>query len=437
MQFHYIFDISILIFIDIDAKMGYYYHRVGRKCPPVMKNNNKYDIKEKLIMIAIINAKIVTVTNGTIEKGALLVEDGKIKAYGADIQIPEGAEIIDAKGGWLTPGLIDVHTHISTFNEPNTMPGLQNDGNEGSSPITPEIRGLDALNPHDPAIENVRKAGFTTCYTGPGSANLIGGSGLTFKLRGNDPEEMEIPGHRHMKFALGENPKRFYGSKGKAPWTRMASGAMIRKQLILAQHYSDALLAYEKGEGEKPKYDFQLEALVPVVRGEMKARIHAHRADDILTAIRIGTEFNLDYSIEHCTEGYKIIKELQAVKADVILGPLMTGTAKMEIWGGKKENPGILNAAGDINVMLTADSQSATAMLPVHIGICMAHGLKEQDAFEGVTIRSAKFLGIDDKVGSIEVGKDADIAIFDGHPFCNFTRCKLTMIDGVVYHNTL
>ena len=387
-------------------------------------------------MIAIINAKIVTVTNGTIEKGALLVEDGKIKAYGENIAIPEGAEIIDAKGGWLTPGFIDVHTHISTFNEPNTMPGLQNDGNEGSSPITPEIRGLDALNPHDPAIENVRKAGFTTCYTGPGSANLIGGSGLTFKLRGNDPEEMEIPGHRHMKFALGENPKRFYGNKGKAPWTRMASGAMIRKMLIMAQQYSDQLIAYEKGEGDKPKWDMQLEALVPVVRGEMKARIHAHRADDILTAIRIAKEFNLDYSVEHCTEGYKIVKELQAAKVDVVVGPLMMGPMKMEIWGTKQETPGILNEAG-INVMLTQDTGSQTALLPMYIGFCMARGLKEQDAFEGITIRAAKFLGVGDQVGSIEVGKDADLAIFDGHPFSNFTLCKMTMIDGVIYKNEL
>ena len=387
-------------------------------------------------MIAIINAKILTVTNGTIENGALLVEEGKIKAYGENIAIPENAEIIDAKGGWLTPGFIDAHTHMCVFGEPNTMPGLQNDGNEGSSPITPELDAINALNPHDMSIEKVRNAGFTTCYTGPGSANVIGGTGVTFKLRGNSPEEMEIPGHRHMKMALGENPKRFYGSKGIAPWTRMGTGAMLRKQLQLAKNYSDELIEAEKNGTAKPKWDMQLEALVPVVRGEMKARIHAHRADDILTAIRIGEEFKLDYSIEHCTEGYKIIKELQAVKADVILGPLMTGTMKMEIWGGKKENPGILNEAG-LNVMLTADSQSATAMLPVHLGICMAHGLKEQDAFEGVTIRSAKFLGIDDKVGSIEVGKDADVAIFDGHPFCNFTRCKLTMIDGVVYHNTL
>ena len=233
-------------------------------------------------MIAIINAKILTVTNGTIENGALLIEDGKIKAYGENIAIPENAEIIDAKGGWLTPGFIDAHTHMCVFGEPNTMPGLQNDGNEGSSPITPELDAINALNPHDMSIEKVRNAGFTTCYTGPGSANVIGGTGVTFKLRGNSPEEMEIPGHRHMKMALGENPKRFYGTNKKvAPWTRMGTGALLRKWLQMAKNYSDELIAFEKGEGKKPNWDFQLEALVPVVRGEMKARIHAHRADDI------------------------------------------------------------------------------------------------------------------------------------------------------------
>ena len=387
-------------------------------------------------MLAIINAKIVTVTNGTIEKGVLLVEDGKIKAYGADVAVPEGAEIIDAKGGWLTPGFIDVHTHMCTFGEPNTMPGLQGDGNEGSSPITPEIRAIEALNPHDMSVEKVRNAGFTTCYTGPGSANIIGGTGVTFKLRGNSPEEMEIPGHRHMKMALGENPKRFYGSKGIAPWTRMGTGAMLRKQLQLAKNYSDELIEAETNGKPKPKWDMQLEALVPVVRGEMKARIHAHRADDILTAIRIAKEFNLDYSVEHCTEGYKIVKELQAAKVDVVVGPLMMGPMKMEIWGTKQETPGILNEAG-INVMLTQDTGSQTALLPMYIGFCMARGLKEQDAFEGITIRAAKFLGVGDHVGSIEVGKDADLAIFDGHPFSNFTLCKLTMIDGVIYKNEL
>lgn len=387
-------------------------------------------------MIAIINAKVVTVTNGTIENGIVLVEDGKIKEIGAEVAIPSNAEVIDAKGGWLTPGFIDVHTHMCTFGEPNTMPGLQGDGNEGSSPITPEVRAIEALNPHDPSIEKVRNAGFTTCYTGPGSANVIGGTGVTFKLRGNSPEEMEIPGHRHMKMALGENPKRFYGTKSIMPTTRMGVGALLRKNLMNAKNYSDDILAANGDKSKMPKYDFQLEALVPVVRGEMKARIHAHRADDVLTAMRIAKEFNLDYSVEHVTEGYKITKELKESNVDCVVGPLMMGPMKMEIWGCRQDTPGILNAAG-INVMLTADTGSQTSHLPMHIGFCMARGLTEQDAFEGVTIRAAKFLGIGEKVGSIEVGKDADLAIFDGHPFCNMTLCKLTMIDGEIYHNEI
>ena len=387
-------------------------------------------------MIAFINAKIVTITNGTIENGVLLVEEGKIKAYGADVAVPENAEIIDAKGGWLTPGFIDVHTHMSTFGEPNTNPGLRGDGNEMSAPIVPEIRAIDALNPHDPSIEAVRNAGFTTCYTGPGSGNVCGGTGVTFKLRGNTAEEMEIPGHRHMKFALGENPKRNYGARNMMPMTRMGIAAVFRKLLTNAKAYSDELLEAEKNGTPKPKHDFQLEALVPVVRGEMKARIHAHRADDIITAIRIAHEFNLDFSVEHVTEGYKIIKELKENNVDCIVGPLLMGPSKMEIWGCRQDTPGILNDAG-INVMLTADTGSQTAHLPMHIGFCIARGLKEKDAFEGVTIRAAKLLGIDDKVGSIEVGKDADLAIFDGFPFSNLTLCKMTMIDGVVYKNEL
>lgn len=385
-------------------------------------------------MIAIVGAKIVTVTKGTIENGTVLVENGKIHEVGAEVKVPAGAQVIDAKGCWLTPGLIDVHTHISTFGEPNTMPGLQGDGNEMSSPTTPEVRAIDALNPNDMAIEKVRAAGFTTCYTGPGSANVCGGTGVTFKLRGNTAEAMEIPGHRHMKFALGENPKRCYGTKNILPMTRMGTGAVLRKLLQNAKNYFEDILAANGDKTKMPKYDFQLEALVPVVRGEMKARIHAHRADDIMTAIRIAHEFNLDFSVEHVTEGYKITKELKENKVDCIVGPMLMGPGKMEIWGTIPENAGILNEAG-LNVMLTADCSSQTAHLPMQIGFVMAHGLKEQDAFEGVTIRPAKFLGVGDKVGSIEVGKDADLALFDGHPFSNFTRCKLTMIDGEILHD--
>ena len=226
-------------------------------------------------MIAITHGKLLTVANGTIEDGTLLIDNGKITAIGKDIAIPQGAEILDASGKWVTPGLIDAHTHISTFNEPHWMPHI-GDGNEVTSPVTAQIRGIDALNPFDMAIGAARSAGFTTCYTGPGSANVIGGTGLSFKLKNAATvQEIAIEGSEMMKMALGENPKRCYGSEKKMPMTRMGTGAVLRKALFDAKQYSDALAA-----GKDVKRDFDLEALVPVVRGEMRCRIHCHRADE-------------------------------------------------------------------------------------------------------------------------------------------------------------
>ena len=255
-------------------------------------------------MIAITNGKVVTVTKGTFENGTVLVEDGKIKAVGAGIQIPEGAKVIDAKGGYITPGLIDCHTHICNFSEPRTMPGQRDDGNEGSDPITPQVRALDAVNPEDWAVRPVREAGFTTVYTQPGSGNIIGGTGIAIKLWGHTAEEMMIPGTEEMKFALGENPKRFHGlEQHRMPWTRMGTAALLRETLYKAKNYSDKLKAAETDPSKAPEPDFKLDALVRVVRGEQRVRIHCHRADDIITAIRIAKEFGLDFTLEHATEG--------------------------------------------------------------------------------------------------------------------------------------
>lgn len=387
-------------------------------------------------MIAIKGGKVVTVTNGIIENGTVLIDGSKIIGVGKDIEIPSDAKVIDATGKWVTPGFIDAHTHISTFNEPNTLPAVY-DGNEMSNPVTAHIRGLDALNPHDMAIEHARKAGFTTCYTGPGSANVIGGTGISFKLKeGSTVYDLIIPGSEHMKMALGENPRRVYGSEKKMPMTRMGIGAVLRETLYNAKVYSDQLLEAQSDPSKAPKPDFKLDALVPVVRGEMKVRIHSHRADDIVTAIRVAKEFNLDFAIEHCTEGYKILDFLKENNVTAVVGPLTMGPAKMEIWGCKLETPGIMEKAG-INFCLTEDTSSGTKYLPMHVGLCIARGLSEETAFEAVTIRPAKLLGIDKITGSIEAGKDADIAIFNGFPFSNLTLCETTIIDGEVYENLL
>ncbi len=388
-------------------------------------------------MIAITNGKVVTVTGETYEKGTVLVENGKIAAVGADVAVPAGAEVIDAEGMWVMPGLIDCHTHISNFNEPRTMPSIPSDGNEMSDPITPQVRAMDAVNPYDYAIDVVRKAGFSTVCILPGSANLIGGTGICIKLRNaSTAEEMILPGTEQMKFAMGENPKRCYGTDKKLPMTRMGVAALVRQTLYRAKVYSDKLKAAETDPSKAPEPDFQLDALVPVVRGEMRCRIHAHRSDDVMTAIRYAEEFGLDYTIEHCTEGHMIVDALKGRDVRCTIGPHLWSPTKQELWNMTIENAGILANAG-LTVSLTADEGSKTAYLPATIGLLMRNGLSEKDAFAGVTINPAKTLGLEDRVGSLEVGKDADIAIFDGHPFSSLSLCRLSMIDGKVVHNMM
>lgn len=386
-------------------------------------------------MKAIVHGKVVTVADGIQPNATVLIDKGKIVGCGYDLDIPKEAEVINASNCWVTPGLIDCHTHISTFGAMGTNPGVK-DGNEYSSPITPQVRAIDALNPFDEAIARARNAGFTTCYTGPGSANVIGGTGVSIKLRGHTAEEMAIPGSEQMKFALGENPKRFYGLQNKMPVTRMGMAALMRETLTEARDYSDKLLAYEAGKGEKPENNFKLNALVKVVRGKQRCRIHCHRSDDIITAIRIGREFHLDFTLEHATEGYKVADVLAKEGITCVIGPLLLAPHKMEVWELKQETPALLHKAG-VKICLTADGATEIEWLPMDVGIIMRKGLPEEAAFRAVTIHAAEVMQLQDRVGSIEAGKDADIAIFNGHPFSNMTECVLTMIDGEIYKNHL
>lgn len=389
-------------------------------------------------MIAIKNGRVVLETGACAEGITVLLDGDKIAAVGESLEIPSDARIIDASGKWVTPGFIDAHTHISNHFEPSVIPPCY-DNNELSSPITPQVSALDALNPFDPAIANVRRAGFTTLYTTPGSGNLIAGTGISFKAKpGKTCMDIAIEGSQMMKFALGENPKSCYGKDGKMPVTRMGSAALVRETLTKAKAYSDQLLACEADkEKPKPKYDAKLEALAPVVRGQMKVRIHCHRADDIVTAVRLSEEFGLDYSIEHVTEGYRIKDFLAEKNPDMIVGPLCMGPMKMEVWNTSLYNPGILEKAGCRDFCLTEDGTSSTQWLPAQIGLCIARGLSQEMAFRAVTINPARVLKLDHRIGSIQPGKDADLAIWSGNPFSNRTLCEKTIIDGVVYENEI
>ena len=386
-------------------------------------------------MLAIKGGKVVSITKGTFEPGTLLLDNGKIVAVGANVAIPAGAEVIDATGKWVTPGLIDAHSHLAVFGEPS-LPATA-DGNERTDPNTAQVRGRDALNPQDPAIPKVVAGGVTAVFTGPGSANVIGGTGMVIKLRGKTAEEMIVPGSEAMKMALGENPKRVYGEgQKKLPSTRMGNAAVLRNALVEAQNYltkierAEADAAKDGKPAKLPDRNLKLEALGRVLKRELKARIHAHRADDILTAINIAEEFNIRYVIEHCTEGYKIPAILGAKKIEATIGPLQMGPAKHEIWDTTLENPGVLAKAG-VKVSIQADTSSATKFLPVQVGLAMRHGLPEEEAFRAVTINAAEIIGVADRMGSLEPGKDADVVIWTGHPFSNFTRAETVFIDGV------
>ena len=395
-------------------------------------------------MIAITNGKVMTITQGTLERGTVLVEDGRIVAVGEEIEIPAGAEVYDATGKVVMPGLIDAHCHVGLF--PDGIGWEYSDGNEMTDPITPHLRALDAVHPEDPAFKELVAAGVTTVLTGPGSGNLIGGQWVCLKTAPKPSvEQMVLLEPAGMKMALGENPKRVYGEQKKAPSTRMGNAAALRAALVDAQNYLDKWRRYEADladyqakveaedeDAEKPKQperDLKLEALGKVLRREMKARVHAHRADDMLTAIRIAEEFNLDLTLEHATEGYKIADVLVAKGIPVTAGPIFFSREKYELKDMTPRNPGLMAKAG-VKVAIQTDEMSAVKYLTINAALAMREGMPEEEALKAITINPAEIIGVADRVGSLEVGKDADLVVFSGHPFDYRTVTELVLVDG-------
>jgi imidazolonepropionase-like amidohydrolase len=378
-------------------------------------------------VIAIINGKVLTIETDIIENGTVLIEGEKIKAVGdSSLEIPQSAEIIDAKGKWVTPGFIDAHAHIGLFGEPK-VPATA-DGNEKTGPVQAELRGIDSLNPNDIAFPQVVKAGVTTVYTGPGSSNIIGGTGFAMKTVGNTAYDMVIPNTEAMKFALGENPKRNYKERNQIPSTRMGNAAVFRMAFIKAENYQRKKEQAEQ-KGEHFDIDLANEALLKVLNREMRARIHCHRADDIVTAIRLAEEFNLDYTLEHCTEGYRVTDILADKKIQCVIGPLLMGPAKQELWDVRMTTPAEMEKAG-VEFAIMVDASSDTKYLNVQTGLAVRYGLSEEAAFKAITINPAKIIGIEDRVGSLKEGKDADVVIWDGHPLSNFTHTEKVFVSG-------
>ncbi len=397
-------------------------------------------------MIAIVDGKVMTITQGTLEKGTVLVEGGRIVAVGEEVEIPEDAQVYDATGKVVMPGLIDAHCHVGIF--PDGIGWEYSDGNEMTDPITPHLRALDAVHPEDPAFKDLVTAGVTTVLTGPGSANLIGGQWVCLKTAPKaSVEQMVLLEPAGMKMALGENPKRVYGEQKKLPSTRMGNAAALRAALVDAQNYLEKWRRYEAdvaqyeakaeagdADAESPKLperDLKLDALGKVLRREMRARVHAHRADDMLTAIRIAEEFKLDLTLEHATEGYKIADILAAKGIPVTAGPILFSREKYELKDMTPKNPGALTRAG-VKVAIQTDETSATKYLAINAALAVREGMPEEAALRAITINAAEIIGVADRVGSLEVGKDADIVVFDGHPFDYRTVPELVLVDGLV-----
>ncbi|MGD8472898.1 MAG: amidohydrolase [Anaerolineae bacterium] len=397
-------------------------------------------------MIAIMNGKVLTITGGTLEPGTVLVEGGRIVAVGQEVTVPEDAEVYDAAGKVVMPGLIDAHCHVGIF--PEGLGWEYSDGNEMTDPITPHLRALDAVHPQDPAFAELLSAGVTTVLTLPGSGNLIGGQGVCIKTAPKPSiDQMVLLEPAGMKMALGENPKRVYKDQKKTPSTRMGNAAVLRDALVQAQNYLDTWARYEAQmsayeakqeagddkaeEPKRPERDLKLEALGKVLRREMRARVHAHRADDMLTAVRIAEEFGLDLTLEHATEGYKIADILAAKSIPVTAGPILFSRSKPELKDMMPKNPGLMSKAG-VQVAIQTDEMSAVKYLAINAALAVREGMPEEDALKAITINAARVIGVEDRVGSLEAGKDADIVVLDGHPFDYRTVVDLVLVDGQV-----
>lgn len=385
-------------------------------------------------MLLLKNGNVMTMA-GPAFVGDVAIENGKIVAVGQSLSYSD-AEVRDVTGMTVMPGIVDPHCHIGMWEDAMGFEGA--DGNECTNPITPELRAIDAINPYDRCFEEAVAGGVTTCVTGPGSANVIGGQFVAIKTHGDSVENMVLRFPVAVKAAFGENPKRVYNGKNQTPSTRMATAALMRKALIEAQEYNEKL---EKGKADPekmPERNLGKEILARVIRRELPMKIHAHRADDILTAIRICREFKLRYTLDHCTEGYLITDKLkEALSEDcegIIVGPLLTDRSKIELKNLSFKAPKVLEQAGIEYAMMTDHPVTPEQYLPICTAVAVREGASEEGALKAITINAAKITGIADRVGSIEVGKDADIAVFSGHPFDFRSRCVLTLVNGKVAH---
>ena len=387
-------------------------------------------VRKGEVKLLLINAKIYTMEDKIIENGFLQIQDGKIAKIGDCPAEGSGEEqVIDIAGRSIYPGFIDAHTHLGMWEDGLTFEG--DDGNEDTDPVTPQLRAIDAVNPMDRCFTEAFQAGVTTAVTGPGSANAIGGQLAAIKTYGKRIDSMIVRAPLAIKMALGENPKTVYHGKGQAPSTRMATAALIREQLGKAQRYGEEKERAQTDEDfDEPEYDFKCEALLLALKKEIPVHFHAHRADDIFTAIRIAQEFDLNYVIVHGTEGALIAEELKQEGTGVFSGPFLCDRSKPELRNLSPKTPGILSKKGILTAIITDHPVIPIQYLPLCAGLAVREGMDWLEALRAITINPAKLCGIDDRVGSLKVGKDADFSVFSDDPLTLCAKPDMVFVAG-------
>ncbi|MER6580417.1 amidohydrolase [Nonomuraea sp. NPDC001023] len=377
--------------------------------------------------LAIINGYVVPVDGDPIEGGTVLVGDGKIVAVGRDVAVPESATVVDAAGGWVLPGFVEAHGHLGVYEEAEGWAG--NDTNEMTDPNGARLRALDAINPADQGFADALSGGVTTAVIKPGSGNPIGGQTVAVKCWGRSVDEMLVREPVSVKSALGENPKRVYGDQKKLPSTRQGVAAVIRDALMKAQDYRAKKAAAER-EDKPFDRDATLEILVRVLDGELPWCQHAHRADDIATALRLADEFGHRLILNHGTEGHLLADTLAERNVPVIIGPLFTSRSKVELRQRALRNPGILARAG-VELAITTDHPVVPIHFLVHQAtLAVKEGLDRDTALRSITVNPARIMGLDDRVGSLRPGLDGDVVIWSGDPLDVMSRALRVFIAG-------
>src|SRR5262252_1110420 len=382
-------------------------------------------------VVAIVGGRVVPIASADIPDGTVLIENGKITAVGESVAVPDGAQVVDADGAWVLPGFMDAHAHVGVSEEAEGWAGQ--DTNEMTEPVTAHVRAIDAINPADMGFRDAISGGVLAVNVNPGSGNPIGGQTVAMKCWGRTVDEMALRQPSGMKSALGENPKRVYGEQKKTPSTRLGTAAVIRGALVDAGNYLRRIEAEEaKPEAERKPVDrdLKLEALGKVLRKEIPWRQHCHRADDIATAIRIADEFGYNLVIDHGTEAHLLADILASRDIPVVIGPLLTSRSKVELRNRSLANPGRLANAG-VTIAITTDHPVVPVNFLVHqAALAVKDGLDRDTALRALTINPARIAGVDDRIGSIEPGKDADLVIWSGDPLDVLSRAERVFVDG-------